>query len=71
MDREVLMPWPISGCFETMITLLSGVIRMKALGSNLPLPFALALSAPSASPLDPTYKLSSRPPLAAAQYFMN
>ena len=31
IGSEVLMPWPISGFFAAMVTMLSGAMRMKAL----------------------------------------
>ncbi len=42
IGSEVLMPWPISGCFEMRVTRPSRPIRMNAFGANSPVPAAPA-----------------------------
>jgi len=48
IGSEVFTPWPISGCFETMVTLPAVVIRTKAFGVKSAV--AEAAEAAAASP---------------------
>jgi hypothetical protein len=41
MGSDVFTPWPISGCFETIVTAPDGAMRMKALGAKPPLAAAV------------------------------